>query len=119
MTFTLGAATLTALLMESVFYGLFLATFSQTIYTLIFANDAFQHGSVRWTLVIIAGGMFILGTLDLALLFKRVLDVFVGFDGPGGPDTPLADISNWVNPTRVSQCLLPPRSASADWCMSR
>jgi hypothetical protein len=102
MDFTLGAATLTALFMESVFYGLFLATFFQTIYTLVFARDAFKRRTVRWTLVFVAFGMFVIGTLDLVLLFKRVLDAFVGYRGPGGPDARLKEISDWVNPARVS-----------------
>jgi hypothetical protein len=103
MAFTLGAATLTALFMESVFYGLFLATFFQTIYTLVFARGAYKRGTVRWTLVSVAFGMFVLGTLDIALLFKHNLDGFVRFDGPGGPDARLGDISDWVNPARVSR----------------
>jgi hypothetical protein len=119
MTVTISAATLTSLLMESVFYGLFLVTFFQTIYTLVFACDALKRGAVRWTFVLVACGMFILGTLDLLLLFKHSLDDFVRFHGPGGPDALLADMHNWVNPTRVSQHLCPTSSDDADCRMRR
>jgi hypothetical protein len=105
MTFTLGAATLSALFMGSVFYGLFLATFFQTIYTLIFARDAFKRSTVRWMLVLVVCAMFILGTLDIALRFKYNLDAFVRFHGPGGADALLEDISYWINPARVNRYL--------------
>ncbi|EIN06466.1 hypothetical protein PUNSTDRAFT_136326 [Punctularia strigosozonata HHB-11173 SS5] len=106
MAFTLGAAQLTALFMETLFYGLFLATFFQTTRTLLFTRAQWRRGDVRWSLVLVSWGMFLIGTLDVVLLFKHNLDGFVNYTGPGGPDARFGDISDWVNPTRaVTFCL--------------
>ena len=101
MAFTLAAASLTALFMESVFYGLYLDTFFRTLHALLFARGAFKRGNVQWKLLVVACLMFLVGTVDIALLFERNFDAFVQYTGPGGPDARLQDIRDWNNPARV------------------
>lgn len=53
--------------------------------------------SLRYPLMLVALALFIIATLDEALLLRHILDAFIYYKGPGGPQEEFADISYWVN----------------------
>ena len=55
----------------------------------------------RFVFLVVALLLFIFATLDVALLLRHVLDAFIWYHGPGGPNAEFADISYWVNVMKV------------------
>ncbi|TFY75243.1 hypothetical protein EWM64_g8769 [Hericium alpestre] len=97
-TFNIAEAHLVALFLESLFYGIFLVTFGQCILALTRSRRTPKQKS---TFFVITLFFFLFGTLDIAFLMRQILEAFIYYDGPGGANTRLEDISDWVNVMRT------------------
>jgi hypothetical protein len=106
MELTLAKAMFSAMIMESILYGLALATFFRTMGVLLVGGKHRRNnGKIHWPFVFVAVMMIVTGTLDVAVHFKMNMDGLISYTGGGGPDVALAQISNWVNPAHVRTLL--------------
>ncbi|KAH8105363.1 hypothetical protein BXZ70DRAFT_520696 [Cristinia sonorae] len=99
--FPIDVAQIVALFLESVFYGIYLVTFGLCVNVLLFSKHTRPGGRRKHRFLspffLVALLLFIIATLDEALLLRHVLDAFVWYKGPGGAKEEFADISYWVN----------------------
>ncbi|KAH8105362.1 hypothetical protein BXZ70DRAFT_1043500 [Cristinia sonorae] len=99
--FPIDVAQIVALFLESVFYGIYLVTFGLCVNVLLFSEHTRPGGDRKYRLLspffIVALLLFIIATLDEALLLRHVLDAFIWYKGAGGAKAEFADISYWVN----------------------
>ncbi|TFY75787.1 hypothetical protein EWM64_g8223, partial [Hericium alpestre] len=97
-TFSIAEAHIVALFLQSIFYGIFLITFAQSLLVLRRSRRTFRQ---RRCSFIIALLFFIFGTLDIAFLLRQVVDAFIYYTGPGGANVRFEDISDWGNAMRT------------------
>lgn len=101
-SFPIDEAHLVSLFTESVFYGLFLATFVGLLRAILWNGTSFNAAKhVRWALLSVACTMFVVATVDLILNLKHNLNAFIYYKGPGGPVGEFSKISHWINIARV------------------
>ncbi|KAL0960480.1 hypothetical protein HGRIS_005522 [Hohenbuehelia grisea] len=94
--FPVDTAQIVALFLESVFYGIYLATFVGCIKVLIWQNDWLKSfGQINKTMLFAALAMLVFGTLDLAFGLRNNIDAFIRFQGD--PEEHFQDLSNWLN----------------------
>lgn len=102
MPFAIDEAHLVSLFSESVFYGLFLATFIACLRAILWNGASFHAAAhVRWALLVVACTMFVVATLDISFNLEHDLNAFIRYKGPGGPSGEFSKISNWINLARV------------------
>ena len=75
--------------------GLYLVTFGMCMYIMLVKSRSRNRQRVIFIVVAVLLG--IVATLDVALLLRHVLDAFIWYTGPGGPNGEFSDISYWVN----------------------
>ncbi|OSX62655.1 hypothetical protein POSPLADRAFT_1039690 [Postia placenta MAD-698-R-SB12] len=94
--FPITEAQIVSLFMESVGFGLHIATFIVCLRTLL-GNSRGVRKPINWPLLCIAISLFIVGAYDVALSLYHIIVAFVLYQGPGGAAASLDHISNWVN----------------------
>ena len=75
--------------------GLYLVSFGMCMYIMLVKSRS--KNRQRIIFLIVALLLFTFATLDVALLLRHVLDAFIWYHGPGGPNGEFSDISYWVN----------------------
>ncbi|GJF00792.1 hypothetical protein PsYK624_170930 [Phanerochaete sordida] len=95
-TFPVAEAQIVALFMEAIAYGIYLVTLGLCARALFWGRAA-ARGRHHWPLIAVALAMFVFATLDVAFGLRHVLDAFIFYRGPGGPDAEFENISYWVN----------------------
>ncbi|KAF9528352.1 hypothetical protein CPB83DRAFT_854456 [Crepidotus variabilis] len=99
--FSIEAAKLTGLFLESILFGGLLISYAFCLETLFFNKGRRKPpADVNWPMVAVSSILLGVATMDLSLGFYHVLKAFVFLNGEGGAVTVFADISNWVNITR-------------------
>jgi len=100
-SFPIGEAQLVGLFMESVTYGIFLVTFGLCMQALCFEkNSTFvwrRPRDIRWGMLLVAFLMFAFATMDVAFGLRHILQAFISYDGPGGPNQKFSDMSTFLN----------------------
>ncbi|KAI0027984.1 hypothetical protein K488DRAFT_35307, partial [Vararia minispora EC-137] len=103
-------AQIVALFVESVLYGVFLVTFGMTVRTLLFSrgdSSTVRSGGQHYFFVVVAFAFFVVATFDEAMVLRHVLDAFIYYKGPGGPNGEFSMISYWVNVMKtVDYCIM-------------
>ncbi|EED78462.1 predicted protein [Postia placenta Mad-698-R] len=95
-------AQLIALFMQSVTYGIHVATFTVCFGTLINKQDSSLP--VHWPWFSIAVALFVVGTIDVSFNLYHNLIASIFYVGPGGAEAEFLDISTWVNVIRMYRC---------------
>ncbi|EIN08911.1 hypothetical protein PUNSTDRAFT_67851 [Punctularia strigosozonata HHB-11173 SS5] len=101
MTFTFAEAKITALFVESIVYGVFLATSFFTFRALVRRRRTPKPGPVRWPFATVAFMLFICGTLNVLMHFKLAVDGLVLYAGTGGPDAGFFQDSGFIAPVHI------------------
>ncbi|KAI0044744.1 hypothetical protein FA95DRAFT_219039 [Auriscalpium vulgare] len=89
----IDVATLWSLLCSSIFYGVHVVTFGNAVWVMIIKR---RRQARRPHLIGVAFVLFAIGTAYLALAFRRILNAFVFFQGPGGAKGQLEQISDML-----------------------
>ncbi|PCH39048.1 hypothetical protein WOLCODRAFT_141083 [Wolfiporia cocos MD-104 SS10] len=110
--FPVTEAQLVALFMQSVTYGIHVATFCICLLTLFQTSRANNRG-FAWPWLVVAVVLFAIGTIDVIFNFYHNLIAFILYTGPGGPSVPFGDISNWLSVMRSMWFFLEGISADA------
>ena len=100
--FTIDKAQLLALLLSSVFYGIFLVSFFMCMRVLLWDRGFKPKSTIRWPMVCVAVVLATIGTINLGYTFNLNFRAFILYDGPGGPIAVFNDISYWVSVMQVS-----------------
>lgn len=104
LTFPVPEAQLTSLFLSSIFYGILLVTFGFCLHALLSYNGRMRTASeIHWLMLSVTILAFIIGTFDLALNYYNNLKAFVFYTGKGGAMAEFANISDWVNVTKVGR----------------
>ncbi|KAI0044517.1 hypothetical protein FA95DRAFT_252655 [Auriscalpium vulgare] len=103
----LDLAILWALLGNSILYGVHAVTFGNAVWVLIFVK---RRQARRPRLIGATFLLFAIGTVHIALAFRLVIEAFVLYEGPGGAEAQLSQISNVLvnvkNSLYISQVLI-------------
>lgn len=100
--FPVDEAQTVALFMESVVYGIYLVTLGICVRVLFWGRAGVHtRHTINWPMVVVVALMAVFATLDVALGLRHILEAFIFYSGPGGPDAEFDDISNWVNVMKV------------------
>lgn len=99
--FPLPEAQLVAFFMQSVSYGVHVATFSMCMFTWIKSRDT-PRTSRSWPWVAVAVALFFTGTIDVAFHLYHNLLAFAIYDGGQDAQGVFGDLSGWINVMRVS-----------------
>ena len=106
--FTIAAAQLSALFMQSISFGIHIVTFGTCVYAWFCRSGRNVGASSRWMPIAIA--FFVVGACDVSFNFYHNLVAFTHHKDPGGADAEFKHASSWVNVMRVSEedcrCLL-------------
>jgi len=94
--FRIDEAQLVSLWMEAISYGIYLVTLGLCIRALFWGSTG-KKEYYNWPLIIVAFLMCFFLTFDVSISLKHILDAFIFFQGPGGPDGFFGEISEWVN----------------------
>ena len=100
--FTIDKAQLLALLLSSVFYGIFLVSFFMCMRVLLWDRGFKPKSTIRWPMVCVAVVLATIGTINLGYTFNLNFRAFILYDGPGGPIAVFNDISYWASVLQVS-----------------
>ncbi|PCH39074.1 hypothetical protein WOLCODRAFT_110525 [Wolfiporia cocos MD-104 SS10] len=98
--FSVSEAQLVALFIQSVTYGIHVATFFTCILALLQKLKA-NNRTFAWPWLIVAVVLYIIGTIDVIFNFYRNLTAFILYTGPGGSSVPFGNISNWLPVMRM------------------
>ncbi|RPD54892.1 hypothetical protein L227DRAFT_334113 [Lentinus tigrinus ALCF2SS1-6] len=95
----LDTAQLIAMYLQAIFYGMALITVAYGLRVLLWSSDGHlkSKGSVNWIMVGTTLAMFTIATVNMAFVLQHILEAFIYYKGPGGPNAEFNDISNWVN----------------------
>lgn len=99
--FPLAEAQLVALFMQSVAYGVHVATFAMCMYTWFELRNT-PRTSRSWPWVSVAVVLFFIGTIDVSFNLYHNLLAFVVHDGGQDAQGEFQDLSDWVDVIRVS-----------------
>ena len=112
--FPLAEAQLVALFMQSVAYGVHVATFSMCMYTWVKLRDT-PRTARSWPWVAVAVILFLIGTIDVSFNLYHNLLAFVIYDGGRDAQGEFRDLSDWVDVMRVSIALRLKSRCSYHW----
>lgn len=102
-TIGIDEAVLVGLFCESILYGVFMATFAETLRALVWKSGSFQAGkNVRRAFLVVTWAFCIITTFDLVISLIHALDAFIHYDGPGGAKQYFSNLPYWINVTKVS-----------------
>jgi len=94
-TITLDRASLTALFLEALLYGAFVILYILAMWAVYLKSR--QEKKINYPLPVVSSTMFILATMHLGIDLKRAILAFIDFrNAPGGPNSILGDVSNFV-----------------------
>lgn len=82
-SFPIGEAQLVAIFVQAIVYGVYLVTAGHCAYVLFGGGKGTKR---RCLLTCVAAAMMVVTTLNIAVCFRYILDVFIVFSGPLGPD---------------------------------
>lgn len=106
-------AQIIGLLLQSVFYGVYLVSFFVCIQCLIWDSGRFKSlRSLHWPMLTVALILCILSTLDLVLGFLRSIQAFILCTQPGSTVKGFANSSDWVNVVKVCHSIAIPAKIS-------
>ncbi|PFH45331.1 hypothetical protein AMATHDRAFT_160736 [Amanita thiersii Skay4041] len=102
MVFPIHEAQITGIFVESVFFGIHIATFGCCLQALVTTSRLTPKPmkDINWPMIIFSLVLFSNAAFDLAIGFYHNLRAFVYYKGPGGPTEELTNISDWVNVAR-------------------
>ncbi|KZT69529.1 hypothetical protein DAEQUDRAFT_765372 [Daedalea quercina L-15889] len=96
--FPIAEAELTALVLQSIAYGMHVVTFAACLYTWFYRpsdSNAGVAGRRLWMLV--AMTFFFISTCSVSLNYYHNLVAFIFYRGPGGANEEFDQFTNWVN----------------------
>lgn len=103
-TFSVTEAQLSALLLESIFYGILLVSFGFCLHALFTYRD---RGNLRrfkdisWLMVAVSAVSFCISSLNIALAFYNNTRAFILYTGEGGPEEAFSATPHWLTLTKV------------------
>jgi hypothetical protein len=105
MAISLPAAELAGIFVSCVLYGIYLVTLGIAGRVLLTTRSGKRRprSRINWIVVAVSAILFVNSTLDLALIFNTILEAFVSYDGPGGPEHVFKNGSGWESFTKVRQ----------------
>ena len=97
MNLTIDRAQFTGLVLETLFFGIYLVTLFPFFKALLWRDDSgfFPLRSIRWTMLIVGLIFATFNILDFSLEFYRVLHAFTM--SPNGAIADFSNISDWKN----------------------
>lgn len=101
MAFPIAEAQLTALFLQSIAYGIHVATFGACMYAWL-SRSRTSEASGQWLWMAVAVALFLVGTIDACFNFYHNLVAFIFYTGPGGATGEFESFSSWINVIRVS-----------------
>lgn len=104
MALGISEAQLLGLFLASVFWGMFLITFVQSIRYLLWdlKGNLKPLSIINWPLLIVAALLAFLSTFDVALGLMHNIEAFIFYTGPGGSAARFTGLTDWVNILKVS-----------------
>lgn len=114
MAFTLPAAELVALFMDSVGFGAHIITFAVCASKMLQAQPTGKR-RIRWSLLWIAIALFVNGAFDVALHLYSNLQAFVSYTGPGGAVVVFSHPSSWPTVLRTVTTVLAGMISDVAW----
>jgi hypothetical protein len=101
--FPITEAQIVALFLESVFWGFYLVTFVPCLHLLLFKSswELKRLSEINWPMLLVALGMCVFATLDVAIGLMHNIQAFVLYSGVGGALEEFSNISDWVNVVKV------------------
>ncbi|KAJ4474664.1 hypothetical protein C8J55DRAFT_129977 [Lentinula edodes] len=99
MALGISEAQLLGLFLASVFWGMFLITFVQSIRYLLWdlKGNLKPLSIINWPLLIVAALLAFLSTFDVALGLMHNIEAFIFYTGPGGSAARFTGLTDWVN----------------------
>ncbi|KAF8825786.1 hypothetical protein HHX47_DHR6000418 [Lentinula edodes] len=106
MALGISEAQLLGLFLASVFWGMFLITFVQSIRYLLWdlKGNLKPLSIINWPLLIVAALLAFLSTFDVALGLMHNIEAFIFYTGPGGSAARFTGLTDWVNILKVYRC---------------
>lgn len=101
-SFPVTEAQLTALFLQSIFYGILLVTFGFSTRALFTYRGRLKRSKeINWLVVVVTFISLCIASLDLSLVYYGNMRAFVFYQGKGGPTAEFTRISSWINITKV------------------
>ncbi|KAJ7359835.1 hypothetical protein DFH08DRAFT_932210 [Mycena albidolilacea] len=103
MAISLPAAELAGIFVSCVLYGIYIVTLGIAGRVLLTTRSGKRRprSRINWIVVAVSAILFVNSTLDLALIFNTILEAFVSYDGPGGPEHVFKNGSGWESFTKA------------------
>ncbi|KAJ3795664.1 hypothetical protein GGU11DRAFT_212782 [Lentinula aff. detonsa] len=101
-TLGISEAQILGLFLASVFWGMLVITFVQTMRYLLWDSNAegggLKHASkINWPMLVVALLLMALSTFDVSLGLMHSIEAFIFYTGPGGSAARFTGLTDWVN----------------------
>ncbi|KAF7328336.1 Ubiquitin carboxyl-terminal hydrolase [Mycena venus] len=106
--FPITEAQIVALFLESVFWGFYLVTFVPCLHSILFKSswELKQLSEINWSMLLVALGVCVFATLDIAIGLMHNIQAFALYAGAGGAMEEFSNISDWVNVVKTVDVVL-------------
>ena len=101
VSFPIDEAHLVAMFVQCITYGVYLGMLYLCVRALFWDRQGVRK-KPNWAIVFVAFLMATIATIDVSMALRYVLDAFISYTGPGGPDGAFDDSAYWLNVIKVS-----------------